>query len=224
MVFFVFAAIFLADTIMDNAHWSLDGDPAQWHLYALGKLGQLLLWGCVCFYIAPRRNYLLLSFLACMIVARICDIVVYILAIANEELVNVYSAMIYTSGILVWVAWVMKTAEMVESDKLDEANIFLIAPRPVGLFQTIVSLFNRGRGVGYGVYAAGKFYHFRNEMVVSDDGKILERTKERWIIRKYRPLNADAIRSLDAIVGQRWTVCNNCTRFIRVIENARPGP
>ena len=93
-------------------------------------------------------------------------------------------------------------------DKIKAGNIYLVYDKPHS-FIGMLGLFLSGRSGMVSAWASGYCYRFST----SADG-LLKEIKEDYLIGKtlvdYGPATENRVASLDALVGQKWSLFNNC--------------
>jgi hypothetical protein len=126
---------------------------------------------------------------------------------------------------MILVRYVWRNYEK-ESDSLDEEHFFSVGIIPTGFQDFILSLVNDPVG-GVGIYAQGKFYHYRKGQLFIHNKAYLKKTSKKYRIKRMRKLDDGRIKMLESLRGSKystWSWIWNCKTVLEPILSNRGRP
>ncbi|MCP4393419.1 MAG: hypothetical protein GY804_04010, partial [Alphaproteobacteria bacterium] len=115
-----------------------------------------------------------------------------------------------------------------ENDKLDEDHFFIVGIKPNEFQDFLISIIKEPYG-GTGIYAQGKFYHYRHGALQVDNKKYVERLTRlnKYQIKKSIKLDKKRIQVLENLKYskyKKWSWKNNCKTVLDPVLWRRSKP
>lgn len=194
-------------------------------MYSVSKQLEIFLWIAATVSLIPYRYLFVRSICAIWAVLAFVDSFNYIAFLIFGK--AVFSAYLVKASLsLMWVLYIWFRDYDQGSDPLDEESFFLVGIRPKGAQDFLLSLLKEPVG-GVGIYAQGQFFHYRKGRLQVHDRKYLERSGQKYRIRRVRPVDAKRLQTLQHLIGskyEKWGLKYNCKTVLEPILGERAKP
>ena len=221
----IISALILSNLIYLIPHCIKNKDIA-WDIYIACSRFELFLWVFVFGLFVPYKQLAIKSVLFSLALFEFIDSIIFTIQIYIPLNATVYVFKIACAVLFFfYIYW--KNYD-VENDILDEEHFFKIGIIPTEFQDFMLSLHKDPVG-GMGVYANGKFYHYRHGMVQIDEKKYVERlTKQKkYKIQKSVKLDkkrTKALEGLEYTKYKKWSWIYNCKTVFEPILTNRGKP
>ena len=196
-----------------------------WDLYVICKHVELFTWLLVLTSFIPYKQLAVKSIMAVLVVTEFFDIVTYSLwfFLIDSPLIF-YIKTVSCISAFIWMYWRDYNKG---NDTLDMFHFFSVGIRPNSLQDFILSLVKDPVG-GVGIYARGKFYHYRKGELQIHDERYIDRLKDKYKIKRIRRIDERRLEALDYIINSRkytkWSWFYNCKTVLEPILSMRGRP
>lgn len=200
-------------------------DGMAWDYFAFVKQVETAALSLLIVSLIPYRNLAAKSVMFIWFVTEIVDSAGYLFwFFFGKNFLYPYAIKAILSVALLLYIW-FKNYER-ESDDLDEGHFFLVGIRPKGIQDFLLSLIKEPVG-GVGIYVQGRFYHYRKGRLQVHDRGYLEKSSQKYRIRRIRPVDEKRKNELQNLIGgkyEKWSLLCNCKTVLEPIMGERAKP
>lgn len=202
-----------------------EGEKA-WYIFSMTKQFEVFMWIAAGMSVIPYRYLFVKSICAIWAVLALIDSFGYLAYLSFEDLYYpIY--FLKASGSLLWVLYIWFRDYERGNDELDDVHFFKVSIRPNSPQDFILSLIKDPVG-GTGIFARGKFYHYRKGYFCVHDYRYIKKSGNKYRIEKKGRIDPRRIAELEWISEDpkyfKWTILHNCKTVIEPILGDRRKP